>query len=108
MPRMSLRTRGIVLASFAALLVSACTPPMPPDVLAARAESQIVCDPGTLEVAVPETFTGAMTAVGDALTSICPDQLIAEVRALCKRYRSLDEDTAALALAAPYAETLFN
>ena len=36
------------------------------------------------------------------------DQFINEVRALCKRYRSLDEDTAALALAAPYAETLFN
>lgn len=36
------------------------------------------------------------------------DQFITEVRALCKRYRSLDEDTAALALAAPYAETLFN
>lgn len=36
------------------------------------------------------------------------DQFITEVRALCKRYRSLDEDTAALALAAPYAETLFH
>lgn len=36
------------------------------------------------------------------------DQFIAEVRALCKRYRSLDEDTAALALAEPYAETLFH
>ena len=79
MPRMSMRTRGIVLAPFAVLLIAACTPPMPPDVLAARAESQIVCDSGTLEVAVPETFLGSMTAAGDALTSICPDQLIAEV-----------------------------
>jgi ABC-type phosphate transport system substrate-binding protein len=79
MPRMSMRTRGIVLAPFAVLLIAACTPPMPPDVLAARAESQIVCDSGTLEVAVPETFLGSMTAAGDALTSICPEQLIAEV-----------------------------
>lgn len=36
------------------------------------------------------------------------DQFITEVRALCKRYRSLDEDTAALALAEPYAEALFH
>lgn len=36
------------------------------------------------------------------------DQFIEEVRALCKRYRSLDEDTAALALAEPYAEALFH
>lgn len=32
------------------------------------------------------------------------DQFIAEVDALCKRFRSLDEHTAALALAEPYAE----
>lgn len=36
------------------------------------------------------------------------ENFIEEVRALCKRYPSLDEDTAALALAEPYAETLFN
>jgi hypothetical protein len=36
------------------------------------------------------------------------ETFIDEVRALCKRYPSLDEDTAALALAAPYAETLFH
>lgn len=36
------------------------------------------------------------------------ETFIDEVRALCKRYPSLDEDTAALAIAAPYAETLFH
>lgn len=36
------------------------------------------------------------------------ESFIAEVRALCKRYPSLDEDTAALALAEPYAECCFN
>ena len=79
MPRMSLKARGIVLVPFAALLVAACTPPMPPDVLAAQAESQIVCESGTVDVAVPETFAGSMTAAGDALTSICPEQVVAEV-----------------------------
>ena len=79
MPRMSVQTRGIVLIPIAVMLIAACTPPMPPDVLAAQAESQIVCAPGSLEAAVPETFVGSMSAVGDALTSICPDQTIVEV-----------------------------
>lgn len=40
---------------------------------------------------------------GDAAESF-----IDGVDALCKRYRSLDEDTAALALAEPYAESFCN
>ncbi len=79
MSRMSMRTRGIVLVPFAVMIIAACTPPMPPDVLAARAESQIECASGTVDVAVAETFAGAMTAVGDALTSICPEQILAEL-----------------------------
>lgn len=35
------------------------------------------------------------------------EAFIGEVAALCKRYPSLDEDTAALALAKPYAECCF-
>ncbi|MFM7147708.1 MAG: hypothetical protein ACKOW5_15415, partial [Actinomycetales bacterium] len=65
--RLSVKTRGVVLTSFlgvSAVAMAACTPPMPPDVLAALAESQIVCQPGEVQVAVPEAFTGAMSAVG--------------------------------------------
>ena len=47
-------------------------------------------------------FDGCFMQGDDAET------FIAEVDALCKRYRSLDEDTAALALAEPYAESFFN
>lgn len=36
------------------------------------------------------------------------DQFIEEIRKLCKRFPSLDEYTAALALAEPYADTLWN
>ena len=36
------------------------------------------------------------------------DTFIAERDALCKRFPSLDEDTATLALAEPYAECCFN
>lgn len=78
----SMRNRGIVLtSSFAALalLATACTPPMPPDVLAAQAESQISCGSGNVDVAVPADFVGSMDAVGMALNSVCPEQTVTEV-----------------------------
>lgn len=74
--------RGIalaVLAGSAALATAGCTPPMPPDVLAAQAESQIECQTGSTEVSVPDNLFGAMSFVGDALTSVCPDQSLSEV-----------------------------
>lgn len=82
MSRRSVKVRGIVLASSLmatmAVLV-ACTPPMPPDVLAARAEAQIVCGSGNLDVATPGQFAGAMDSVGAALNSVCPEQTATEV-----------------------------
>ena len=76
------RGRGIALSAFAlsiAATASACTPPMPPDVLAAQAESQIECQTGSTDVSVPDNLFGAMTFVGDALTSVCPEQTLMEV-----------------------------
>ena len=76
------RGRGIALSAFAlsvAAAASACPPPMPPDVLAAQAESQIDCQTGSTDVSVPENLLGAMTFVGDALTSVCPEQTLIEV-----------------------------
>jgi ABC-type phosphate transport system substrate-binding protein len=74
--------RGVALTSFVSvgvLALSGCTPPMPPDVLAAQAESQIECQSGSVDVSVPENLFGAMMFVGDALTSVCPDQTLVEV-----------------------------
>ena len=82
MSRSSTKFRGIVLASSLSAtvaLLAACTPPMPPDVLAARAESQIVCGTGNLDVATPGQFAGAMDSVGAALNSVCPEQMTTEV-----------------------------
>jgi ABC-type phosphate transport system substrate-binding protein len=80
---MSLRSRrGIVLTSFVGLVilgVVGCTPPLPPDVLAAKAEAQIECQTGETQVTVPETFTGAMDAVGLGLGGVCPEQTVLEV-----------------------------
>lgn len=82
MSRKITSTRGIVLTASAfgvAALLSACTPPMPPDVLAAQAESQITCVDGTVEVATPNEFMGSMNAVGAALAGVCPGQMLTEV-----------------------------
>ena len=84
MSRRSVKARGIVLTCFigvATLALAACTPPLPPDVLAAQAEAQIVCQTGEAQVSVPETLAGSMDAVGTALNGICPDQTVLEVPA---------------------------
>ncbi len=78
MSRQVTSLRGIVLIAVAAVL-AACTPPMPPDVLAARAESQIVCQPGEVQVSVADGFVGSMSAVGAALSGVCPDETVLEV-----------------------------
>jgi len=80
MSRSSLKIRGIVLtAALGAVVLSACTPPLPPDVLAARAEAQIECGTGNVDIETPAEFSGAMSTVGDALGSVCPDQTVTEV-----------------------------
>jgi phosphate transport system substrate-binding protein len=52
---------------------------MPPDVLAAVAESQITCQSGDVAVAVPEQFLGSVAAVGAGLSGVCPNQTVTEV-----------------------------
>lgn len=82
MSRQSVKTRGVVLTSLlgaAVVTVAACTPPLPPDVLAAQAESSIVCVPGEVQVAVPEAFAGSMDAVGMAFSGVCPETTVIEV-----------------------------
>lgn len=84
MSRIRRHDRHIALASFGfavCALASGCTPPMPPDVLAARAEAQIACQVGETLVAVPDAFLGSMSSVGTSLSGVCPDQLITEVAA---------------------------
>jgi hypothetical protein len=81
MPRTTMIARGIVLVAVVAAALSACTPPLPPDVLAAQAENTIKCQKGDQPVAVPEDFAGAMAPVSANLSGVCPDQSISEVAA---------------------------
>jgi ABC-type phosphate transport system substrate-binding protein len=82
MSRRRTKVRGIVLTALwcaGVIAVAACTPPLPPDVLAAQAEAQIACQTGEARVSVPETLTGAMDAVGLGLGGVCPEQTVLEV-----------------------------
>lgn len=80
--RLTHPARGIVLAVCSSVIVlSACTPPLPPDVKAALAESQVTCETGVQSANVPPGFTGVMDAVGLALSSVCPEQSIVETPA---------------------------
>ena len=61
------------------------------------------CDSNYSTVAIDAPGQDGVFMQGDEA-----DTFIAECDALCKRYPSLDFDTAALALAEPYAECIFN
>jgi len=69
--------RGIVLVAVAAGLtlgVSACTPPMPPDVLAAFAEQNFTCYSGQQQVSAAADLSTAIDALNTGLMGQCPEQ----------------------------------
>lgn len=63
----------------------------------------VACDSAYSTVAIDAPGEDGIFLQGDDA-----DQFIAERDALCKRYPSLSEDIAELALAEPYAECCFN
>lgn len=77
----SMSTRGIVLTAFtssAVIALTACTPPLPPDVLAAQAEKNITCQQGAQDVSLPADFTGAIDMVSSSLAATCTGQSMVE------------------------------
>lgn len=73
-PGLALASAGVSVA-----FLAACTPPMPPDVLAARLERTITCVPGAQDVAVPPEFTEMVNQVNVSLNGLCPDQTMVAV-----------------------------
>jgi ABC-type phosphate transport system substrate-binding protein len=71
--RKSLGLIGISLFSF---LISACTPPMPPDVLAAVAEQQVICADGEVNIALDEYNIPIVQSINDLFLSSCPETTI--------------------------------
>lgn len=71
--------KSLVIVTTIVGVAAACTPPMPPDVLAARAERTITCVDGNQDVAVDPVFFEAVGAVSSALQTLCPNQVITAV-----------------------------
>jgi ABC-type phosphate transport system substrate-binding protein len=67
---------SILTVSLLTSFVSACTPPMPPDVLAAVAEQQVICGEGQLNIALDEFNTPIIQSINDLYLSSCPDLTI--------------------------------
>lgn len=78
-----MKKSGLALASagVSVAFLAACTPPLPPDVLAARLERTITCVPGSQGVAVPAEFADTVDQVNVALLGLCPDQSMTPVAA---------------------------
>jgi ABC-type phosphate transport system substrate-binding protein len=69
----------VVSAITATISLAACTPPMPPEGLAAQAETQITCQTGSQDVLVPEDFSCSVDSVSVTLNGVCPEQSMVEV-----------------------------
>jgi ABC-type phosphate transport system substrate-binding protein len=70
-PILSLFTLSLITS-----VVSACTPPMPPDVLAAVSEQQITCAEGQINIAIDEFNIPVIQSINDLFVSSCTDATI--------------------------------
>lgn len=60
-----------LLAPLVFIFISACTPPMPPDVLAAIAEQEVTCIPGDVKVGVDIATTPLIQSAVDLYRTSC-------------------------------------
>jgi hypothetical protein len=73
------KAKSLVVLGTALAFTAACTPPLPPDVLAARLERTISCLPGAQEVAVSPDYFEAIEAINIALNGVCTEQTLVPV-----------------------------
>lgn len=68
-----------IAAASCGVLLAACNPPMPPDVLSQRAEQYVECQTGNQDIAVSAEYAASVEAVSTVLTTSCPDQSMTAV-----------------------------
>ena len=64
---------SLLTVSALTFAITACTPPMPPDVLAAVAEQEVICAEGQINIALDEFNTPIIQSINDLYLSSCPD-----------------------------------
>lgn len=71
-------TKNLIAATSAIILsfnLTACDPPMPPDVAAGILEQTYTCEEGTVTVSFPENMSDPAFQLADALSTSCTDPL---------------------------------
>jgi len=68
-----------LLAAVAAGSLTACTPPMPPEVQAALAEASYTCIDGTANAVLPSVMDDATPVLTDSLAGNCPNMQLQQV-----------------------------
>ncbi len=69
-------TKITSVAAAAALVLTGCTPPMPPEVQAALAEQIYTCVDGTVTTSFPTVMADAELAVAESMSANCPGMSI--------------------------------
>ena len=69
----------LVVLGISAQALTACTPPMPPEVKAALLEQTYTCIKGSATVSSGEAVADAIPTIHDSMTGVCPDMDFASV-----------------------------
>jgi len=66
---------SVAVATLTIGTLTACDPPLPPDVLAALAEQTFICETGEVAVSYPNSMTDEASMNGDAILGNCADMV---------------------------------
>lgn len=76
------KVAAIAMAIGLSFSLTACDPPMPEDMKIALAEQTVLCEPGDVELAVPESISDLGAGWADAVTVGCEDMTLTPVESL--------------------------
>jgi hypothetical protein len=99
--------KKLVAAGLAALIavgLTACDPPLPPEILAAQAEQTVNCVDGSVSVATPTAIADVIDGWASSLTDACPGMTLTPVAQTDEIAQAvISMDGAVPAICKPYA-----
>lgn len=90
-----------------AVTLTACTPPMPPEVAAALAEQTYVCQNGDVALSTPSALADDLPMITDSMTANCPAMTATSVEAGTASQIFIDSAAPAAAVCTPAYTTPF-
>lgn len=70
---------AITISAVVVLSLSACTPPIPPEVRDAIMELNVVCETGTVKTYIDPAYTAVVDSLTFSINSDCPDLIVESV-----------------------------